>query len=281
MSFGSQHKPKWADITDERLPDELLAPIDRIQGLGEDNDLSFDQRQWWEQGVVYLPRLLPPDLVDAYCAVRSQLDNPGGWRSPTPYVHVKELRDICLFKPLMNTLRELIGENCGLHLNLTGWVSTERDFHQDTFLNPPNVGTHYAAVWMALDDIHLDSGPFQYVPGSHKWPVIRREKVFKFLTEEERNDPAWPSNTQRWVADACMDETVKRNAPVYTYTPKKSDVLIWHSNLVHRGSPANKPGLERKALIAHYSAVSRRPDMPIIKEHDNGEKFFFFDRPLE
>ena len=45
-----------------------------------------------------------------------------------------------------------------LHLALTGWISTQRDWHQDDYLNPPFVANWYAAVWMALDDISAESG---------------------------------------------------------------------------------------------------------------------------
>jgi ectoine hydroxylase-related dioxygenase (phytanoyl-CoA dioxygenase family) len=278
MSFGNQYKPGWEDITEERLPDELLARIDRSDA---GPNLTAAQREWAVTGMVYLPKFLPQNLIDAYCTVRSQLDNPGGWRSPTPYVHVKELRDLCLHKPLMAVLKELIGEDCGLHLNLTGWVSTERDFHQDSLLNPPNVGTYYAAVWMALEDISPESGPFQYLPGSHKWAVIRRDKIFSYLTPEEQADESWPAQTQRWVADACMAEAMRRNAPIRTYVPNKGDALVWHSTLIHRGSPPKIPGMQRRALIAHYSALSRRTDMPERRRHENGETYFHFDRPLE
>src|SRR5206468_1632667 len=114
----------------------------------------------------------------------------GGYPYDTPYLHVKELRDIALYPPLMDAMRELISEEVGLHLNLTGWVTTARDFHQDSFLNPEFVGSRYAAVWMALDDIDPDSGPFQFVPGSHRWPVIRQHKLFSYLTAEQRANPA-------------------------------------------------------------------------------------------
>ena len=64
-----------------------------------------------------------------------------------------------------------------LSLALTGWVSTERNWHQDDYLNPPDVDAWYVAAWLALDDIPSGSGPFQYVPGSHRWPAIRGDKV--------------------------------------------------------------------------------------------------------
>jgi len=34
---------------------------------------------------------------------------------------------------------------------------------------------------MALEDIHPDCGPFEFVPGSHRWPTLRQEKVRSLL----------------------------------------------------------------------------------------------------
>lgn len=280
MSFGIKNNIDWQDITDRELPKELLTPLDQMKQV-DIMTTTIMQARWWADGVLYLPNFLPTDLIDKYCEVRSKLDAPGGWESPVPYLHVKELRDISLYRPLMAVMKSLIGEDMGLHLNLTGWVSTERDLHQDSYLNPDFVGTRYIAAWMALDDIHADSGPFQFVQGSHKWPVIRRDKIFKYLTKEEQINEAWPSLTQGWVAEACMKEILRRNTEVSTYLPRRGDVLLWHSNLVHRGSPATKPGMQRKALISHYSALSVRSDMPERRKHDNGETYFWFDRKLK
>ena len=155
---------------------------------------------WNDEGVVYLPGFMPDDLIDAYrdawCAgngYRSrtpapaqwtsnptadpwglevlEADSLGGWNEACPYMHEAALLDLCTYPPLAQALGDLIGQPAGLHLNLTGWVSTRRRWHQDTYLNPYNVGDTYAAVWVALGDIHPDSGVFQYVPGSHLWPV--------------------------------------------------------------------------------------------------------------
>jgi hypothetical protein len=40
----------------------------------------------------------------------------GGWSCPVPYMHVKEVRDLCLYKPLQDTMTSLIGDRIGL-----GW----------------------------------------------------------------------------------------------------------------------------------------------------------------
>lgn len=272
----------FEDITDLRLPDELMAPLDRIVTLPELDKLSEHEKSWVQNGVVYLPKFLPEDLMDAYCAERSKLERPGGWKIPTPYLHVPALKELSLYPPLMAILKDLLGEEAGLHLNLTGWISTERDWHQDTYLNPEFVGTRYAATWMALDDIHEDSGPFQFIPGSHRWPVIRRHLVFNYLTPEEQNDPTWPTFTQDWIARACMKEAEERQAEIYTYVPKKGDVLIWHSNLIHRGSPPNVKGMQRKSLISHYSTITSRQDFAPAVVSDNGRYYFpFYGTRLE
>ena len=50
-----------------------------------------------------------------------------------------------------------------LHLNLTGWISSERNWHQDDYLNSAEINGWYLAVWMALDDVSPNSGPFQFI----------------------------------------------------------------------------------------------------------------------
>ena len=58
-----------------------------------------------------------------------------------------------------------------------------------------------------------------------------------------------------------------------TYLPKKGDVLLWHSRLIHRGSKANVPGMERRALIVHYSGINHRQDMPQAEPYGDGYIF--------
>lgn len=272
MSFGTQYNVTWKDIVDEKLPDEILAPIDDSGFLPH----STIQKTWVEQGAVYLPKLLLDEEMAPYIRVREELGLPGGWPDPTPYMRVPELLELSTNPKIMKAMKHLIGEDMGLHLNLTGWVSTQRNWHQDSYLNPEFVGTRYVAAWIALDDIHENSGPFQFVAGSHRWEVIRQHKVFQHLTPSEQADPAWPTKTQDWISKVCFDEVYGREAPVTTYTPKKGDVLLWHSNLIHRGSEPRDLSLQRRSLIAHYSALSARPDMPRRAQHTNGEHYFVF-----
>jgi len=254
---------------------EYLSP-DLVPESVLSSSLLKHYKQWSKEGVIYIPNAIPNHLMKEYERVwqKENANRVGGWPICTPYMGHNEIKDLALHKPLTAVMAGIIGEPVGLHLNLTGWVSTERKWHQDSYLNPPNVGEYYIAAWVALEAIHPDSGPFEYVPGSHNWPVIRRDKLFQFCPPELINDHRWPSLTQDAVAKAIEDEMALRRAEVRTYLPKRGDVLLWHSSLVHRGSKPNVPGMPRRAFIAHYSGINHRPDFPSAVQHTNGSYYF-------
>lgn len=262
-------KPFTFQDISENLPPELVAESDLNKSI------EFPT-QWNRDGIVVLPKLIPNYILNRYenCWNKHNSKRRGGWPFCTPYMYHPPVRKLCLYKPLTDVLESLIGEPAGLHLNLTGFVSTERKWHQDTYLNPPDVGTFYVAAWIALEDIHPDSGPFEFVMGSHTWPVIRRDKLFQYLAPEISGDPGWPSITQDAVAEALEKEIVLRDGKVITHLPKRGDVLLWHSNLVHRGSKPNVPGMPRKACIAHYSGINHRPDFPKAVKSVNGSYYY-------
>jgi SAM-dependent methyltransferase len=262
----------WSDLSED-VPDNALPPLDR-QTPPAQQQLTPAQSFWRENGYLVVPGLVPDTLIDRYCTVRQQVSHAEGWHSPTPYMDVPEIRDLCLYQPLCDQLEQLLGEPVGLHLNLTGWVSTERDWHQDDYLNPPAVNGHYIAVWMALDTITSDCGPFEFVPGSHRWPIIRQSKVLNLLGHPDASDRHWPAESERVLTPFFEDQIKRRGAHVERFLGKRGDVLIWHARLLHRGSLPLRPSAERRTIISHYSALTRRPDMPIKRRHPGGGWYF-------
>jgi len=232
---------------------------------------------WNADGFVIKKNLVPEELMVNYeqCWMENNAERPGGWPDCTPYRRHPEVMEILTYSGISDTMQELIGEPAGLHLNLTGWVTTRRNWHQDSYLNPDHVGDYYAAIWIALETIHPDSGPFQFVRGSHRWPTVTREKILDALEPSER-DHTWPKHSERLLTSLFEAEIEKRNAEVITYLPKRGDVLFWHGRLLHRGSEPNVVGMPRKSLIAHYSGINHRQDMPTAKSHNGGWYF-----PLE
>lgn len=127
------------------IPDESVLPIlDR--SVCDENQLTDIQKNWRDNGFVILENFLSDELIERYSKLREKFPHAGGWSCPTPYMYYREIRDICLYSPLMEVMKSLIGDDMGLHLNLTGWVSTTRDWHQDDYLNPPFVNSWYTAV---------------------------------------------------------------------------------------------------------------------------------------
>ena len=271
--------PSFSDLS-EYLDPDTLPWLDQI--TVDTARLTPEQAQWRREGVVTLERFLPDDLVDAYIT-RREREPIIGWISPTPYEHVPELRALALYRPLTQLMRDLVGEEMMLHLALTGWISSERAWHQDDYLNPPGVNGWYAAVWMALDTIHPDSGPFEYYPGSHRWPLLRGEKVRAFMTDADWAEPDsnihWPKISERYVIPAVETEAARRGTPIKQFLGKRGDVLIWHGRLMHRGRKPNVPLMERRSLITHYSGVNHRPDMQARAEQD-GSVYAVFNSVL-
>jgi len=264
----------------EPWPEDQLPYLDRADGKAEAS--TPIRKQWRELGYVILPGLVPDELIQPYVETwqrhnQVEAQRPGGYPYGTPYVDVPSLEAIACCTQIRDVLAELIGEPMGVHLNLTGWISTDRNWHQDGYLNPDAVIDHYAAVWIALEDIAPDSGPFQYVPGSHRWPVIRQERMLAALKPEQRDDPAWPKYTEEILSPLFESKFQDEGLEPVTFLPCRGDVLIWHSRLAHRGSLADVPGKQRRALICHYSGVHHRVDMPEAVQSAYGGWLF----PLE
>ncbi|MGB8840897.1 MAG: phytanoyl-CoA dioxygenase family protein [Aliidongia sp.] len=261
----------WADVSED-VANADLPPLDRqtVSPAG----LTPQQAFWRENGYLVVPGLIADDLIDRYCTVRRQVSHAAGWPNPTPYLDVPEIRELCLNRPLSDMLEHLIGEPVGLHLTLTGWVSTERDWHQDDYLNPPEVNGHYIAAWTALDQIQPDAGPFEFVPGSHRWPIIRQHKVLTQLGRANGDDPDWPWESERLLTPFFEDQIKERGGRIERFLGNRGDVLFWHARLLHRGSLPTRSGAERRSMIAHYTALTHRSDMPVKHRHPGGGWYF-------
>lgn len=226
---------------------------------------STIQRLYREDGYVVLRNFIPFWMIDEYVEEwqRENGDRPMGWPGVVPYMDNPALRQICCYSVLGGIIEMLLGEPGGVHLNLTGWRSTQRNWHQDGYLNPDTNKDHYVAAWIALDDISGDAGPFEFVPGSHRrYGAIRHETMLSALSAEERSSDRWPWHSERLLTP-MFEALLSRDHIIPTrFLPRKGDVLLWHPRLLHRGTEPRNPDLERRALIAHFSGIEHRVDMP-------------------
>src|SRR5262249_46721569 len=146
--------------------------------------------------------------------------------------------------------------------------------HQDDYLNPEDTMARYAAIWMAMGDIHPDSGPFEFVPGSHKWPCLRREKVKSLMVPEAREtgDHHWAVVAEYLVNKSAEQHISENGSEVGQFDGKEGDILIWHGKLMHRGSIPRDANLSRPSLICHYSNIRDRRDLgdEILRHGEGG-----------
>ena len=90
---------------------------------------------------------------------------------------------------------------------------------------------------------------------------------------EDQRDYRWPRFSENVLTPIFTHEIERRNAEILTYLPERGDVLFWHGRLLHRGSKPNDSTIPRRSLIAHYSGINHRQDMPKALKHNDGWYF--------
>ena len=234
--------------------------------------------KWNENGLLILEQFVPDEIIDNYAKYGPYLH--GKPQEATAYMHNTDLLRLCTFKELAERIEMLLGEPGGCHLNLTGWTSTVREWHQDAYLSGDFIQDRYVAVWCALDDIHPDSGPYEYVPGSHLWGLFDSAKFVNYCLEQayftgtEVSSGHWHKKSEQVLTPMVEDKIRRDGLEVKKFLAKKGDLLLWCSRLLHQGGKPKVPGMIRKAVITHYSGIYHRNDMPQAKQSPYGGWFF-------
>lgn len=132
-----------------------------------------------------------------------------------------------------------------------GWGS-QQAIHKDTaYVKIDGNPMSMMATWVALEDISEGTGELEYYVGSHKAPDYIFGGISKWL---EAN----PSQFDDFLAALHVDAKTY-NQPKAKFLAKAGDVLIWHADLAHGGSPITKPGVTRKSIVTHFTAARNDP----------------------
>lgn len=171
-----------------------------------------------------------------------------------------EVRNMAAGPKLAPILRELLGGDLPMICNsLTFEFGSQQDYHFDTFYMPSPTPNKMIASWIALEKAHKKNGPLSYYPGSHKIPPYLFSNGTTLRIAQEM--PAF---------FAYMDEQIaQRELQPQILLAKKGDVLIWHSQLYHGGSPILNTRKTRKSLVTHYFTKQDFPDenAPMITDN--------------
>ncbi len=122
---------------------------------------------------------------------------------------------------------------------------SEQRFHFDTFYMPPKTYGKMVATWIALEDIHPDSGPLNYYPKSNQIPAYRFG-----------HGGIWAVPSEMPEFDKYVDrEIAERGLRPEGFSPKKGDMFIWHAQLYHGGGKINDRSRTRKSMVNHFWTV--------------------------
>ncbi|MGU3539246.1 phytanoyl-CoA dioxygenase family protein [Methylobacterium sp. A54F] len=141
---------------------------------------------------------------------------------------------------LAEILGELLGGDPMVCNSLNFLYGSTQTAHYDSWFMPPAVKDKMLAASVCLDENADDNGPVFLYPGTHRIPPY----VFPHGGIAKLDADLAP-------ALRYIEETTRGIEPV-TFYGQPGDVLIWHGQVLHGGSPIRNRARTRRSLVTHY-----------------------------
>jgi phytanoyl-CoA dioxygenase PhyH len=136
--------------------------------------------------------------------------------------------------------------------SLTFWNGSQQSIHKDSaYVKIDSNPMHLAATWLALEDIEPGTGELEYYIGSHRAPDFLFGGSNKWMESH-------PEEHDRFL-QSLHDDAKTLGHLKGSFLARKGDVLIWHADLAHGGSPISQPSLTRKSLVTHFTPSADEP----------------------
>jgi Phytanoyl-CoA dioxygenase (PhyH) len=249
----------WLDQPD------ALDRIDAKLKAGELTEYQATQcRYWVENGYIILPGLIDHETLDRVWEAYEQAaaagvitlppepisdDDSYPGRSLDPHLKIDAFCQILRHEEMLAWTRLLMDREPKPFQTIAGHKGSQQGAHSDSIHMTTYPLGYLTAGWVAFEDIHPDCGPLVYYPGSHRLPYLFSDDVG--ITEADFRARGYAGYHERY--EPRIRELVKENKiePHY-FNAKKGDVLLWHANLIHGGSPRKNVQLSRRAVVCHY-----------------------------
>ena len=220
------------DLGRERM--QTLA--DRIQG---DLGAEFDLEAWRDAG--------------GQASLRVQ----DAWQ------HSEAVRELALLPEIAAMLQVCWGRQPFAFQTLNFPVGTQQHLHSDAVHFHSEPPGFMCGVWVALEDIHPDSGPLEYVPGSQRLPYLQAADVG--VQQQPGVTPDQTIFHDYWQAAVASDGFQRE-----TFTPRLGQALIWSANLIHGGSAVENLQRSRWSQVTHYFFEGCRHYTPMLSDWPQG-----------
>lgn len=263
-AYRAEHFPysgpyPWLDRPD------ALEQIDRKEAAGElTTDQSVLCRKWSNDGYVILPGLFEPATLDRVWnsyegAVREGkiklAADPAGENDPhpgrflNPHKRAGAFCEILKHSGLLASIRLLMEREPKVLQTIASHKGSQQPEHSDSIHMTTYPLGYLTAAWIAFEDIHPDSGPLVYYPGSHRLPYVFSKDVDISESDYKREGYAAYQEKYEPFIKQLLE---KHHLEPHHFHARKGDVLIWHANLIHGGSARRDMRHSRKAVVVHF-----------------------------
>lgn len=178
------------------------------------------------------------------------------------YMDCEEIRRVALSLRLCDVLSELL-EGAPLLCNTVNFEhGSQQPDHLDSLHMMPRRPDATLGCWIALDPVTTSNGPVRYYPGSHRippWPPADGAAGAR-----SGGMAGWQQYMRKEIRERGIHPRI--------FTAQPGDILIWHSRLLHGGSPIQDPGRTRRSMVAHYFRQQdyRHHLWRVRRRHENG-----------
>ncbi len=216
-----------------------------------------------QQTVDYLWKNRPNDLLVAIGGNRSQpfseLPDESsrglGVRFLDLHSHSESVKQLYLHPSLHRYCQLIYNQQPVATQTLYFEYGSNQPLHRDPFYVVTNPPSNVLASWIALEDIKADSGPLNYVPGSHKLPYYKIPKTGNIILHDSRVSQKEKDQAYKHMYE-MMDKHQLQQKP---FLAKKGQAFLWHASLIHGGSSVENPSQTRKSLVTHYDVFANHP----------------------
>ena len=227
-------------------------------------DEAEQLRSWVANGYVIIKRAVEPDVLDqawaAYeAAIREGVvqlpaepagpDDPFPGRLQDPHMKVPTLCSIMRHPTVLRWVQLLMDREPAPFQTIICHKGSQQRVHSDSIHMTTYPLGYLTAAWVAFENIHPDSGPLVYYPGSHRLPYVFSRDVG--IDENDYREHGYTPFGERYEPRIKEILTEQKIEPHYFHA-QKGDALIWHANLLHGGSIRRDLRHSRRALVSHY-----------------------------
>jgi hypothetical protein len=240
----------WLD-----LPWDQVIRDDRYTSLDAATQGAI--RHYYDEGYWRIDALFDADELDrvfgAYQAARDagrlsigQMDGVRGPRHLDPQRFVPEINELFADRRLMVWIDRFMGRASIPFQTIVGEWGTAQEIHTDAIHQTTFPLGFHVSAWLACEDIPLEAGALFFYPRSHRLSYALANDCG--ITPGPDHGDQYRSKYIPHIERVVEQHGLKREV----FLARKGDVLMWHHNLLHGGSPIVDGSLTRKAMALFF-----------------------------